>query len=52
MSECDPDDGSWKAQAQSGWAALHNIRKVPTFDAWGRLGLRPRLRGVSGREGA
>ncbi len=26
----DPDSDTWKAQAQAGWAALHNIREVLT----------------------
>ncbi len=25
-----PDSDTWKAQAQAGWAALHNIREVLT----------------------
>ena len=24
----DPDSDTWKANAQAGWAALHNIREV------------------------
>lgn len=28
MGKRDANDGSWKANAQAGWAALHNIREV------------------------